>query len=64
MSAYEPFHNYVHVVFLPRFPPNCIASSVYEPEIGDMDECIVEGCEDSGNAKDELSCGLLSIAQY
>lgn len=27
-----------------------------EPEIGDMDECVVEGGEDTGNAKDELTC--------
>jgi len=36
---------------------------VYGPEIGDMDEGVVERCEDSGNAKDELSCSLISLVQ-
>lgn len=26
-----------------------------EPEIGDMDEGVVEGCEDSGDAEDEFT---------
>ena len=29
---------------------------VYLRKIGDMDEGIVEGCEDAGDAKDEFTC--------
>jgi hypothetical protein len=39
------------------------SSRVYGPEIGDMDEGIVEGCKDSGNAENKLSCSLVSIDQ-
>ena len=46
-----------------HIPPICI-SRVYGPEIGDMDEGIVEGCEDSGNAENELSCKSISFVQY
>lgn len=28
-----------------------------EPEIGDMDEGVVEGGEDTGDAEDEFTCG-------
>lgn len=35
---------------------------MYGPEIGDMDEGIVEGCENSGNPENELSCALVSTA--
>lgn len=31
-------------------------SGVYVRKIGDVNECIVEGGEDTGNAKDELAC--------
>lgn len=34
---------------------------MYGPEIGDMDEGIVEGCKDSGNAENKLSCSLVNI---
>jgi hypothetical protein len=32
-----------------------------KPEIGDMDEGVVEGCEDTGDAEDEFTCMPLSI---
>jgi hypothetical protein len=38
-------------------------SRVYGPEICDMDEGVVEGCEDSGNAEDKLSYSLVSFVQ-
>jgi hypothetical protein len=44
-------------------PCHIHSSGVYGPEIGDMDEGIVEGCEDSGNAENKLSCSLVSIDQ-
>lgn len=31
-----------------------------KPQIGDMDECIVEGSKDAGNAKDVFTYGLVS----
>jgi hypothetical protein len=43
--------------------PNVYFSRVYGPEIGDMDEGIVEGREDSGHAENELSCSLVSTVQ-
>jgi hypothetical protein len=49
----------IYIPFLLIFIP----SGVYGPEIGDMDEGIIEGCEYSGNAEYELSCGLVSIVQ-
>lgn len=30
-----------------------------EPEIGDMDEGVVEGCEDTGDAEDEFTWTIL-----
>jgi len=44
-------------------PPNIHSSRVYGPKIGDMDEGIVEGCEDSRNAENELSCIPVSTVQ-
>jgi hypothetical protein len=32
----------------------------YGPEIGDVDEGIVERREDTGNAEDELACATIS----
>jgi hypothetical protein len=31
------------------------SSWVYGPEIGDMDESVVEGCEDAGNTKHKFT---------
>lgn len=33
-----------------------LASRADEPEIGDVDEGVVEGGEDTGNAEDEFTC--------
>jgi hypothetical protein len=60
-SAYEPFHKHVYDMY--SNSPSIQCSKVYGPEIGDMDEGIVEGCEDSGNAENKLSCSLVSIVQ-
>jgi hypothetical protein len=43
--------------------PSIQSSRVYGPEIGDMDEGIVEGCEDSGNTENKLSYSLVSIVK-
>ena len=32
-------------------------------KIGDVDEGIVEGGEDTGNAKDELACDTMSVTE-
>ena len=32
-----------------------VAVGADEPQIGDVDESIVEGCEDTGNTEDELT---------
>jgi len=31
-------------------------------DIGDVDEGVVEGGEDTGNTEDELACGKMSVA--
>jgi hypothetical protein len=38
----------------PPYPLECSIGSD-EPEIGDMDEGVVEGSEDAGDAKDEFT---------
>lgn len=35
-----------------------------EPEIGDVDEGVVEGGEDTGNAEDELTCEDGGVRQF
>jgi hypothetical protein len=52
-SAYEPFHLYCNLCGV--FPPPTYYSRVYGPEIGDMDEGIVEGREDSCDSEDEFT---------
>jgi hypothetical protein len=37
-----------------------IALRAYGPEIGDMDKSIVEGCEDSGYTKHQLTSKIVS----
>ena len=39
----------------------CLLYGVYSREIGNMDEGIVEGCEDAGDAKYQLACGGVSM---
>jgi len=34
---------------------------IYGPEIGDMDEGVVEGGKDTGYAEDKLSCKWVSV---
>lgn len=43
---------------IPRF------SRADEPEIGDVDEGVVEGGEDTGNAEDELTCENGGVRQF
>jgi hypothetical protein len=74
-SAYEPFH-FVFIFYRDILPPTC-NSRVYGPKIGDVDEGIVEGCEDTynelvlcflsckerltSNSEDKFSCGGVSF---
>ena len=41
--------------YISRTPTMCV-SGVYVREIGNMDEGIVERCEDTGDAEDEFAC--------
>jgi len=43
------------VFFQGRIPIFSCAWAADEPEIGDVDEGVVEGGEDTGNAEDELA---------
>ena len=38
-----------------------LGMSLDEPEIGDMDEGIIEGSEDTGDSEDEFTLILLSV---
>jgi hypothetical protein len=54
-SAYKPFH----IVYSTNTPTYYLR--VYGPEIGNVDEGIVEGCEDTCDTEDEFTWSGVSF---
>jgi hypothetical protein len=58
----DSFTTTVNIQVSYLFPNDDPYVSKVLPEIGNVNEGIVEGSENSGNAKDEFTCVLLSVA--